>query len=469
MREDFLGIAFGSINTGLPKDIVAQLIAAEKIPVTKMEVRKGKIAEKKGLVQELINIAEKTRGILSENLNAKALREFTLEYNQDIIDIQLDKNNAQPGSYQFEVIQLARKSSAMSSGFESPDDSYIGVGFIQYDLPNGETRDIYIDSENSSLRQVANLINRDTESGMRASVVNDGTDEDAPWRLILSLPTTGDGNIADFPHFYFIDGENDFYLEQEREAQDAIIKLDGFQIEVPSNKISDLIPGLTIDLKKSSPGEEFAIKIDEDGRAITEKIGNLISNLNEMLKFIHDQNNMDANTDSSRTLGGDVILQTIQSRLQTTIFKDIMTEQGKKRLGDLGIKFNRKGFLEMDTDLFTSTATKDYKLTSQILSGHFNDDNEKIPGFLNNLNVTLDRFLKYPSGILLSRKKTLQTNIKQIDKRINQRQKMIETKEKNLKNKFARLEGTISRIKAQSAGLAGLGGGGISNPVQQLG
>ena len=44
-----MSIAFGSIATGLPKDIVQQIVAAEKIPVKNMEVQKGKIQDKKGL------------------------------------------------------------------------------------------------------------------------------------------------------------------------------------------------------------------------------------------------------------------------------------------------------------------------------------------------------------------------------------------------------------------------------------
>jgi flagellar capping protein FliD len=41
------------------------------------------------------------------------------------------------------------------------------------------------------------------------------------------------------------------FLDNEREARDAKIKLDGFEIELPSNTATELIPGVTLDLKKN--------------------------------------------------------------------------------------------------------------------------------------------------------------------------------------------------------------------------
>ena len=262
---------------------------AERIPINNMETRKGKIEDKKGLVGELIQTVEGIRGSLLTASSARSLRELSVETNEAIIGINADKNIAEPASYQFEVKQLAQKSSAMSSGFEDPEDSYVGVGFIQYKLPSGDEKEIYVDSDNSSLKKIAKLINRDDQSGLRASVINDGSDSGTPWRLILSLEETGDVNKAEFPYFYFVDGEDDLYLEFEREAQDAIVALDGFEVELPKNKTSELIPGLTIDLKKAQPGEEFSINISEDTKAVADKVKGVVDGLNAVLAFIKQQ------------------------------------------------------------------------------------------------------------------------------------------------------------------------------------
>ena len=463
-----MGIAFGSISTGLPKDIVKQIMTAEQVPVQNMEKQKSKIQEKKGLVDQLAKLTEDIRGSLATNANARALREFKIDTNNEIIGVTADKNKALPGSYQFEVMQLAQKSSAMSTGFEDKDESYVGVGYIQYKLPTGETKDIYVDSDNSNLSAIAKLINKNSDMGVSANVINDGSGSDTPWRLVLSLNATGDEKAAEFPYFYFVDGDEDFQLEFQREAHDAKVKLDGFEIEAPENKLKELIPGLTIDLKKAKPGEEFTIKISEDVEAVGAKVGDLVGKLNAVLKFIKEQNSIDEKTDTSRTLGGDIMLQSLQSRIHAAVFKDVNTESGYHRVAELGMSFNRDGLIEFDQKKFQAAISGNYNMASQILTGYIDEEGQKSEGFMDNLNTTVNNSLRMPDGLIQSRKKTLQGSIEQIDRRIAQKQKYLEEKEKNLKDKFSRLEGTISKIKTQGAGVASLGGGGGS-PVQELG
>lgn len=465
-QEDFLGISFGSIATGLPKDIVKQIMSAEQIPVQNMEKQKSKISDKKGLVDQLLKLTEEVRGNLAMNANARALRELKVDTNNEIIGVTTDKNRAMPGSYQFEVLSLAQKSSAMSTGFEDKDESYVGVGFIQYTLPNGETKDVYVDSDSASLNGIAKLINKDPSLGVTANVINDGSGSDEPWRLVLSLQATGDDNAVDFPYFYFVDGDQDFQLEFQREAHDAKVKLDGFEIEAPENKIKELIPGLTIDLKKAKPGEEFTINITEDIDAIGVKVSDLVTKLNAVLKFIKDQNSIDDKTDTSRTLGGDIMLQSLQGRIHAAVFKDVITDTGLHRVGELGLSFNREGTLDFDQKKFQALIGSNYNLAAQILTGTFTEEGEKTEGFMDNLNTTIGTALRVPDGLIQSRKKSLQSNIDQIDRRISQKQKYLEEKEKNLKDKFSRLEGTISKIKSQGAGVANLG---AADPVTQLG
>lgn len=463
-----MSISFGSINTGLPKDIVKQIISAEQIPVQNMEKQKGKIADKKALVDQLVKLVEDVRGNLMQNASARSLREFKVDTNDDIVGVAVDKNRAVPGTYQIEVLELAQKSSAMSTGFADKDESYVGVGFIQYTLPDGETKDIYVDSENSSLTAIAKLINKDTSLGVTANVINDGSGSDTPWRLILSLNKTGDEAAVDFPYFYFVDGEDDFQLEFQREAHDAKIKLDGFEIEAAENKVADLIPGVTLDLKKAKPGEEFTLKVSEDVQAVGAKVADLVTKLNGVLSFIKQQNTMDEKTDTSRTLGGDIMLQSLEGRIHSAVFKDVMTDKGYMRAGDLGLSFTREGLMQFDDKKFTAKLSEDYNTVAQILTGTFTPEGGKSEGFMDNLNAMVGTALRMPDGLVQSRKRTLQSNIEQIDRRIAQKQKYIEEKEKNLKDKFARLEGTISRIRSQGAGVTALGAGG-ADPVQQLG
>lgn len=453
-----LSISFGSLASGLPPDIVQQIMQAEQIPVQRMEIRKNAVQERQGLVDELIGKVENLRTKLNENRSARNLREFRAETREEIASIEVDRNVARPGSYQFEVERLAQRSSAMTSGFRSRSDSYVGVGFIKYTLPNGDSQEIYVDRKNASLDGIMRLLNEDPQNGLTANIVNDGSGSDKPWRLILNLDESGDENRADFPKFYFVDGEDDFFLEFERPAHDAIVKLNGFHVELPSNRTTDLIPGVTIELNKAAPGEEFGLQITEDTEAVAERVQSIIDEVNKVIDFIEVQKQMDENTDTSRTLGGDLILQTIESRLRSTVFQGVETDFGSYRMGDLGISFQRDGRLQLDSDQLQSKLSENYQLVEQILTGRMVGDS-RTDGSLDNLRNFVDQILQSPDGALRSRRRTLQNNIDQIDRRVEQRERMLAQREENLKRKFSRLEGEISRIQTQSAGLAGFGGG----------
>jgi flagellar hook-associated protein 2 len=462
-----LSISFGSIGTGLPKDIVDQLIKAEKIPIDKMESRKGKIENKKKLLSELTTSVENMRGEIFKSRGFRSFRELKVDAESDAVKVTLDKNLANTGTWQLEVVQLAQKSSIFSNGVEDKDNTYLGVGYISYELPNGEEREVYVSAEDSSLTGIAKLINNDSENGMRANVVNDGKDKDKPWRLVISLENSGDLNKAQWPYFYMVDGVEDLYIDEKRDGRDAKIKVDGFEVEVPENKLKELIPGAIIDLKKAKPGEEFSIQITEDTQKITEKMTSIVDRINDVLKFIKMQNAMDEKTDSSQTLGGDASLRTLESKIRNTVFQPIQTSKGPRRIGELGITFGKDGLLAFDTTKFEKAVSEDYKSAAEVVVGIYSREGGKTNGFIDNVYDLTGTTLEKPYGLLTNKKSGLQSGIDQIDRQIDTKKRMIEQKERVLKDKFARLEETMSRIKGQGAGLAGLG---AQQPgVQQLG
>ncbi|MBF0361027.1 MAG: flagellar filament capping protein FliD [Oligoflexia bacterium] len=461
-----MGISFGSINTGLPKDIVQQLVAAERAPITKMEDRKSRIGEKQKLVSELIKIVEDLRTDLMKNNTAKSLRDLKAIYDESIIGVTIDENLAEPGEYRFEVDQMAQRASFITTGFEDPNESYVGVGYVQYTLPNGETRDIYVNSKNASLRGVAHLINADPHCQMKALVVNDGSGDSNPWRLLVSLTKSGNDYDPEIPFFYFIDGDDDFIVDEDQEAHNAIIKLDGFELELPNNNSnSDLIPGLTLDLKRAKPGEEFLIQIVEDRQAIIGKVSAFIEKINKVLQFINLQNQLDAKSDTSKTLGGDVTLQAIESRLRSIMFEPLaainrtdeeLDDEGELthyRAGDLGINFQRNGLLAFDEKRFGALMAQNFRLATQMLIG-VNWEGTVHQGLINKLIDFSNFAIRKPNGMLALRKDGLQSNIDQLNNQIENRERLIGRKEEMLKDKFAKLEETVSKLKAQGAGLA---------------
>ena len=177
---------------------------------------------------------------MQANSSSKMLREVTVNTRDDLVTVDADKNTVQPGIHQIEIVSLAKRSTGTSNGFEDPNEVYTGVGYIRYSLPNGESKDVFIGPENASLNGIASVINGDPSNGLSAVVINDGSGDEAPWRLNLSLTESGDENKIEWPYFYLVDGDDDLFIESEQKAKDARIKLNGFEFEVPSNKLKVL-------------------------------------------------------------------------------------------------------------------------------------------------------------------------------------------------------------------------------------
>lgn len=442
---------------------------AEKLPITQMESRKTNLKGRSDLVNQLITLIEKIRGQVTVNRDNASFRELKATFNDEIVDVTLDKKIAQPGSWQFGVDRMARKSSAMSGAFDDPKDIYLGVGYVQYTLPDGSSKEVYIDEKNSNLDGIAKIINGDNSNGLQATVVDDGYGNEEKYRLVVALQQTGDEFNADFPYFYFVDPFSDLYLDGERGAHDAQVRLEGFPLETPQNKTSDLIPGVNIQYKKPAPGEEFTILITEDAPKVIEKVKGIVESINEVLKFIIDQNSLDKDSNTANTLGGDVTLQTLESRLRSLIFQYIPTSGGNRRIGDYGVEFKKDGLLKLDENKLSSEINKDWKPIGEFFTGYFNSqEGFEVRGFLDYLDSLVTGSLRRPDGILQNRKLGIQTKIRQIDDNIARRERILEQKETNLKNKFSRLESTISRIRAQGQGLSAITQQ-AADPVQKLG
>lgn len=174
------------------------------------------------------------------------------------------------------------------------------------------------------------------------------------------------------------------------------------------------------------------------------------------MRFIKEQNNLSEKSDTQRTLGGDLSLQQIESRIRTAVFTPVMTKMCPVRIGDLGVTFQRDGLLKLDQAKMEGELNKDYKKVAEALTGTYSLEGGKSKGFVDLLDETASTLLAPPTGVLPTRKNGLQSQINQIDRQIANRERVIAQKEEVLKAKFSRLEETVSRIRGQGAGIAGL-------------
>ncbi|ASD64842.1 flagellar hook associated protein [Bdellovibrio bacteriovorus] len=448
------GIRITGMASGLPPNIVEQLMDAERIPVKQMEAGRAKQEDKLKLVQDLeskVNDITKNLGELTSS-SGFVDKKF-LSGDPNVVEGQVDPQMAIPGEYSVEVVQLAQKPAAMSNGFPDKDQTQIGVGYIKFETPEG-TKEVYINGSNSTLEGVMKQINA-ANVGLKAQVLEDRKDQENPFKLLVSGLSTGNDSQVTFPKIYLLDGDQDMYFEESRKAQNAKVKVDGFEIELPDNKSTDLVPGVTLDFKSAAPGREIRLSVKENLEVISGKIKSFVDAYNGALDFIQKQSKLQAGNGKNPSLGplgGDGMLRSIENSLRRVILNPQMgVESPIRRVGELGIEFNRNGTLNFSQDKFNKVLQANPQGVAAFLRGDgFNT------GFVATVKREIGNLVNGQFGTISNRKRGLEDRIKQVNNRIETKERQLERKEDSLRRKFADLEQKMSDLNAQQARFAAM-------------
>ena len=380
----------------------------------------------------------------------------------NIISGTADPAKALTGSWAVEVQQLARKPGAMTNGYVDKDKTQIGTGYIRFMTPEGK-KEVYINNKNNTLEGVANAINN-SGYGMRANIINDRKEKSAPYKLLVTGLATGDDNQVEFPVVYMLDGDQDFFFETSHQSQNAKVKIDGFEVEVPDNTINDIIPGVSLQLRQAAPGREVHVQIKEDTEVITGKIKEFVDAYNGVLSFIQGQNKIQKDKSGKERLGPmgcDSLLRSMESKLRRLILNPQLGIDGDiSRVGELGIEFNRNGTLNFSQDTFNKKVMADPRGVSNFLRG----DGFAV-GFVPAVKREVGDLVNGVFGPIGIRKKGIKDKIANMDRRIDSKEKQLEKKEDSLRRKFSDLETKMSKLQAQGAAVGGMAAS-IAGPKQ---
>lgn len=464
-----MGLRFDPVGGGQFKQAVQAMIEAEKQPVKALEARKANEEARLKLFQDFKSKFGGISKAISEFTDFRKFRELKVDLGEgaNLMGVSLDKEKAEPGTYTLEVSELAERSSIISNPVEDAEEKSLGMGYIRMNLENGETTEILVEENNASLRGIATLINRQSEAPVKASVVKDGTDPDRPWRLLISAKNDGADDAIEFPQFYFLDGKQDFYIEDNHDAQNSMLYIDGFAIETEGNQVPDFLTGVSVELKAAKPGAPFTMTISEDYSKVAGKVKGLVEEVNKILEFINKQNQVDQNTDTRTTFAGDTSLQNIEFQLRNLIHKPlpVVDEEGDViktyQLSQIGVEFEKNGLLTFKEDKFKKELERDFEGLGQAITGP--------NGFGQSMARALDGYIRTGDGLLANREAGMRQRIKQIDGQIDMKNRNIERRIQAVTDQFSRLQGTLSSMQRQGQYLqATLGGGGGGGMIGQL-
>lgn len=321
--------------------------------------------------------------------------------------------DALPGTYSFSVQQVAKAHTIAFAGVSDPK-AEIGEGTITFNFgawsrdvdgiidgafsqdTDHDSVEITIDSDNNSLQGLRDAIN-DADFGVSASIVFDGTD----YRLTLvaasgeqneleiSVTESGDPGLADFA---FVQADTS---ADAQGGANAIVTLNGVQIERSSNTIDDIVEGLTLDvLKPTDVGETVTITVEDDKDFAEQNIRDFVAAYNAFLEAvdpifgINEVENDDGETETVvGSLQNDALAKSILTQIRTKIASSIpgLSDSNLTALTNVGIRTELDGTLSIDEDDFSDALEDHFDDVVKVFSPYTSTSDDNI--FINSYNA----------------------------------------------------------------------------------
>jgi len=480
-RTTFSGLATGLDTSAL----VQSLISFERRPVTFLEDRRTQIESQRTKFRELSSkllvLRDAARALDNRiaSLSQGAFQEEFLAYRAETSDEKVVRARAtgaaSPGVYDLTVDRLATVQREISQAFASNSDPLSGVSqgdTLTIDFSDAAAQDIAVTvgAGGVSLLQLRDAINLDAENGGRiqAEILFDGSQ----YRLILSGTETGVANAFSVLGSGGLAPASLIDASLSQAATDAQITVLNVPVTSSSNTIEGAFPGLTFDLLAASdPGpEKLTVSLDQE--ALVDALQDFVDAYNDVASFIGGQFSVDAEGKAKGALFNSPLLRSIQGRLQNLASARYLTGQAPlspfSSLSDIGIRFDRKGQLTLDSEKVGAALAQDVQAVRSLLGGDASLDLPATAGVEGDGVATaiaraLAPLVQFGDGLLALQDQNLGQQIESLDDQIKRFEKRLESREETLLAQFSRLEATVSALQSQSAYLTSVA---IFRPVR---
>jgi flagellar hook-associated protein 2 len=270
-------------------------------------------------------------------------------------------NNATPGTYEIEVLQIA-EAHKVSGATLADTSTALGVTeTLTVGLAGGDTVDIDITADMTASDVVYAINAVKGTTGVRASALKIA---DGDYRIVFTaedtnkdIQITGDNGGATLAALNVSADNGATFDTVLQAAQPAQLRLDGIAtvIERDSNEIDDLIDYVTLDLYKedTANGTIITLEIENDLSAAKEQINAFVTAYNDVKSFLLSQQviSEDGEVDASAILFGDNLLRSLGRDLGLDLAQlvDGVGASDLATLRGVGIEMTEDGLLTIDS------------------------------------------------------------------------------------------------------------------------
>lgn len=441
-------IVSSGIGSGLDiVSIVQQLVAAEGEPVdsriTQQEARaQAKLSAFGSLKSALADLRDKLdiMKTLDEFLSRRAISgdeaAFTVTAG----------STAQPSSYSVEVVQLAQ-AQKLTSGAFTDSDAVVGTGTLTIAM-GASSADFEITAENNTLAGIRDTINSATNNpGVAATIVNADSgsyliltaEETGAAQSMTITQTGGDGGLSAL-EYDPVGGLT--ALTESIVPQDAMIRIDGFDVMSESNNFAGAVEGVTISVLSETGGSTESLTVENDEAAARDLVEDFVESYNALITMFDGLTDFNAEFDVAAPLLGDATVRGIRDQIRRELSEAVTDIDAPfSVLRDVGLEIQLDGKMQINDDELSAILADDFVKFGQLFA---NTD-----GYAVRLFDLADGFLE-TDGIIEARTKGLTDKIEGFNddrEALNERLSSLETR---LFRQFNALDSLLAQLSSTS-------------------
>ncbi len=415
-------VSSAGIGSGLDvESIVTKLMSIEQRPVAQLKTQASTIQTKISAFGQLQSALSTFRDAASSLSRATTWGATTASSSDTAVRVS-SSEGAAVGNYAIEVRSLAAAQSAVTRTFESAD-ALVGAGSLRVEIgsfgqagfapqPNLDAINIDI-SPTDTLTMVRNKINA-AGAGVSAIIVNDATGA----RIIISSTNPGTQSVfrtSGMDDFAFDPGldpaANGMSLTQE--ATNADLSINGLDVSSPTNTLTDMVQGLTINLLQPTTGTA-QISVMQDNDALKKSVDTFVEAYNGLAKLLRAQTKYDEGSKSAGALQGDSTAVSLQRQLRNLLTGSSPASSVYETIGAIGMTIQSDGTLKVDSAKLTTALNTNPGEVRRLFSASVPRADENAPdenGIATRLRRFADQVLG-AEGALTTKTEGLNTSLK---------------------------------------------------------
>ena len=439
----FSGLASG-IDTAA---LVKQLVQLERAPIQRIEDKQSDLNAQSKKFTALKDLLGKLQTAAKDLDSRDEFLTSSASSSDDKSVTASVSGAAELGSIDVEVTSLASAQRTYSNPIDSKSQAGLfGTGELLIQIGD---QDLQIQvSHLSTLDSIAADINS-RGAPLTASVLFTG----GAYRLSVTAKNTGAANEITFteePQLLLGLSDED---NLQRPAADAVFKIDGFDATSATNTVTDVIPGLSFQLKDETASTTITVTRDET--AIKAKVQAFVDAYNAVQKQLNAEFAFSGQAKiGGGSLAGDSSLRGIQSALRTLAGDKVAGLTGLfSTFSSVGVRAQGDGSLKFETDVFSKALAQDPEAVAAVFT---KSDTGSTIGMAAQFSDAIDGMIDGTKAVLPQRIQSIADRVRSMDDQIDNMERRMERYEQDLQVRFAAMEQLLSQLQGQGSQLTSI-------------